>query len=101
MLYVAGEKWNMSSQRMPLCLLPVLVPRYNLQTVKLDMYFGMLDTMSATVFVITEGILYVGMFAYLLNEFRELVSIYDATGSIRGYTHPRQTKCGKSLPAHS
>ncbi len=32
-----------------------------------------------------QSVLYLGMIYYLFNEFRELASIYSATGSILGY----------------
>jgi len=68
-----------------LTLAGVLVPKYNLQALKLDLYFGLLDSVGSTVFIVVEGILYLGMFGYLLNEFREVSAIYSDTGSVRGY----------------
>ena len=68
-----------------LSLAGVLIPRYNLQTAKLDLYWGMLDDMESTLFVVIESLLYFGMFGYLLNEFREVSAIYSATGSVKGY----------------
>ena len=38
-----------------------------------------------TVRVSLEIVLYVGMLFFLFNEFRELYSIFDATGSVLGY----------------
>jgi hypothetical protein len=46
---------------------------------------GALDSASDTAFVVGEVFLYLGMAYYLLNEFRELVDIYNSTGSVRGY----------------
>jgi len=63
----------------------VFVPNYNLQTAKLDLYFGMLDSFGDTLFVVVEGVLYIGMCFYLINEFQEVINIYNETGSVRGY----------------
>ena len=63
----------------------IFTPNYNVQASRLDLYFGALDSASDTAFVVGEVFLYLGMAYYLLNEFRELVDIYNATGSVRGY----------------
>jgi len=49
------------------------------------LYFGMLDSIGDTLFVVLEGLLYAGMCLYLANEFQEVANIYNATGSVRGY----------------
>ena len=63
----------------------IFTPNYNVQASRLDLYFGALDSASDTAFVVGEVFLYLGMAYYLLNEFRELVDIYNSTGSVRGY----------------
>ena len=71
--------------RLELSLAGVITPLYSLQTVKMDLYVSWLDTLYDTVSMIVECVLYVGMVYYLGNEFRELYSIYSATGSPIGY----------------
>ena len=71
--------------RLELSLAGVITPIYNIQTVKMDLYFSFLDTAYDTVSFIIEIVLYVGMVYYLGNEFRELYSIYSATGTVIGY----------------
>jgi len=51
----------------------------------MDLYKSMLDTNDNTVRVSLEIVLYVGMLFFLFNEFRELYSIFNATGSVLGY----------------
>ena len=51
----------------------VLNPKYKMQAAKMDLYFGMFDSLQETFFVIVEIFLYIGMLGYLLNEFREVI----------------------------
>ena len=68
-----------------LSLAGTIVPKYNLQTVKMDLIWSFRDTTKDLVYFVIEAVMYAGMAYYLFNEFRELYSIYSATGSILGY----------------
>ena len=59
----------------------VMVPTYNFQTVKMDMYYNTRDIPTMAF----EGALYLYMFIYICVEFQEIRDIFKATGSIRGY----------------
>ena len=59
----------------------VMVPTYNFQTVKMDMYYNTRDIPTMAF----EGVLYLYMFIYICVEFQEIRDIFKATGSIRGY----------------
>ena len=59
----------------------VMVPKYNFQTVKMDMYYNTRDIPTMAF----EGALYLYMFIYICVEFQEIRDIFKATGSIRGY----------------
>ena len=63
----------------------VLVPTYSILTVELDLFRSWLDSTSKTINALLEMILYLGMVYYLTNEFVEVYTIYEATGSIMGY----------------
>ena len=68
-----------------LSLAGVLTPRYDIKTVKMDLWVSFLDTVGDTTSIIIEGILYLGMVYYLLNEFVEVYNVFQATGGVWGY----------------
>ena len=61
------------------------MPSYTLVTAELDLFRSWQDTPEKTFASVIEAVLYLGMVYYLMNEFREVYSIYDATGSALGY----------------
>lgn len=63
----------------------LLMPSYTLVTAELDLFRSWRDTSEKTFATVVEAILYAGMVYYLMNEFREVYSIYDATGTALGY----------------
>jgi len=71
--------------QLELSLAGVITPKYYLQTVKMDLFRSWDNTFEDKLTLIVEGIMYLGMFYYLFNEFIELRSVYSATGSARGY----------------
>lgn len=62
-----------------------LIPSYSINTVQMDLFKNFFDTAENMISLVLDGLLYTGMLYYLLNEFRELYSIYTATGSVKGY----------------
>jgi hypothetical protein len=68
-----------------LSLAGVFIPKYNLQTVKMDLFRSFADRTAEKIKIIVEGICYLGMLYYLINEFAEVYAIYSATGSVRKY----------------
>ena len=62
-----------------------MIPSYSINTVQMDLFKNFFDTTENMISLMTDGLLYLGMLYYLMNEFRELYSIYTATGSVRGY----------------
>ena len=71
--------------RLELSLAGTITPTYKLETVKMDLFYSVMDTTDDLIRMVLEGLLYSGMVYYLFNEFRELYSVYSATGSILGY----------------
>ena len=71
--------------RFEISLAGLLIPTYTIRTVEMDLFVSSTDTSDKLIKLAIEGILYLGMVYYLSNEFSELYSIYDATGSIKGY----------------
>jgi hypothetical protein len=51
----------------------------------MDLFRSWRDSQWKTFSMILEAVLYFGMVCYLFNEFREVYSIYDATGTAVGY----------------
>ena len=87
-LVVYNANFNMygvCNFRLELSLAGVLIPSYEILTVKMDQFKSFLDTTQEKVKLVIEGVLYTGMVYYLLNEFVEVYSIYTATGSPLGY----------------
>ena len=58
-----------------------ILPRYNMQTVQLDLYRAASDLSK----VVIEGVLYFGLFLIWMNEFREVWETIKVDGSPRGY----------------